>query len=383
MSREYIKVKDLSEGMLAVTYSEELDSFDVEEIVSIVKLPEKEEVFDIEVEDNHNWVGNKFASSNTRWAKLDPCGVYIQREKDLNEIGKTLRIREICLRSEFDPTDDFEYDFRTFKGEYLWEEISGVAYENAKLAGSMTYNALYMQRPLDDELGIIKKEWLNRYISSEMPDSFSKVVISVDTSYNDTQTSDKAAIGVFGITQNGRVYLLDLTYDRLSYHQTKAKLNEMIAKYPYYSDIVIEVKANGKAIYEDFRDNYSRVMTYEPNESKKSRLMAISPIIEAGGVYLPMNNHGDEMLGQLIDFRGDSKREKDDLVDILVQCLHHCERYFREGFSLNSIKLLNKPSTYNTDEGSLGKLLERSEKNHKKLMKGMKSSKGFQVWKLI
>lgn len=254
-------------------------------------------------------------------------------------------VTNLVFRAWYDPTDEFEYDFRTKKDELLWEEISGRAYTKAKYADSLTRNSLYQQRPLDDSLSLINKDWLKRYDPyrvDEIP--FDKYVISVDTSYNDKSDSDKCAIGVFGIYDN-KYYLVYLFYDVVSFHDTLYKLEEIIHKYPKYFSILIETKANGKAVFEVMSKKYSKVIDICPTESKKARLMAVSPIIESGRLFLPDNKDGDEVEEQIVNFKGIGKHEKDDLVDITTQCL----RYYDDLFNINSfdpsqIKFFDSPN---------------------------------------
>jgi len=321
------------------------------------------------------------AIAQTRWRQLDVLGCVVERERLLNEMGETLGLKNIVFRAEFDPTDDFEYDFRTYKGEYLWVKIARKAYLNAKLASPMTYSALYNQRTIDNILGVIKEEWINRYMGEDTPREFAKIIISVDTSYNDTKTSDKAAIGVFGLTKNFECYLLDLVYDRLSFTETKLRITNLIVKYPNYSALIIELKANGRAILEDIRRNFPRVIPYEPTESKKARVSLITPVLEGKGLYLPKSNIGDEMFGQLINFKGVGKHEKDDLVDILTQCLIYCDKYFRNGLALGSIKTITNNSLYGNSAYSIENLGKHITNNFNTISDLTKNDKG--VWNLL
>ena len=321
------------------------------------------------------------AIAQTRWCRRDPLGVIIDREEQLQEMGETLGLKNIVLRAEYDPTDGFDYDFRTFKGEYLWEKISRKAYLNAKLSDTMTYHALYNQNPIDDILGLVKKEWINRYAPEDIPKEFAKIIISVDTSYNDTKTSDKCAIGVFGLTKNFECYLLDLVYDRLSFNDTKIRISNLIEKYINYSALIIELKANGQAVLDDIRRSFPRVIPYTPTESKRARVALISPILQGKGLYLPKNNIGDEMYAQLIAFRGEGKKEKDDLVDILTQCLIYCDKYFRDGLALSSIKTITNNSLYGSSEYAIENINKKLTNNFNQIVDLTSNDKG--VWNLL
>lgn len=276
----------------------------------------------------------------TRWTRHDVIGFLLDYDEKLKESGEKSIIKNMVLRSHYDPTDDFDYDFRTFKNQELWPEVCHKPYTFQKLMNPYVFNALYMQRPLDESGVVFDKAWFNRYLPHEIPDEFVKVCISIDTSYNDKKTSDKAAFLVFGITVNGLYYLIDMIYDRMTFKESVQEVHNIIEKHPYYTECLVEPKANGQALIESLQEIGVRVIAAEsPTESKLSRASAISPIIQSGKLYIPKHNLGDEYLSQMISFTGQGKHEKDDLVDATVQVMLFYDKYFKNNFSIKDVRI--------------------------------------------
>jgi len=280
----------------------------------------------------------------TRWSNGDVIGHTERKVNQIKEIeGEFDReVVNICFRAFNDSTDDFPYDFRKNHDQMLWAEVSSTAYLNAKYSDDVvTWNSVYQQKPISDSISLVKKEWIKMIPEDDIPFDFEDIVISVDTSYNDKKSSDKAALGVFGITKKGEYYLIDLIYERLSFMDCVDKLDSLIKTYIDYSAILIELKANGQAVYETLEKKYSRIIAIDATESKKARLLSISPVIQSGKLMLPDNRMGLDMLSQLVSFTGEGKHEKDDLVDISVQLIRWYDEQFKFKVSVSDVSSLD------------------------------------------
>ena len=155
--------------------------------------------------------------AQTRWSNNDIIGYTLKKMEEVKKSGGKFgrEVVNICLRAFYDSTDDFAYDFRTYDEQPLWPQISSDAYALAKVGSSLKYNAVYQQRPIDNLTNYVKEEWLVRF--DNPPENFKSIFISVDTSNNDKVTSDKAGIGVWGVTAHQHYYLIDLFFDRCGF----------------------------------------------------------------------------------------------------------------------------------------------------------------------
>lgn len=286
----------------------------------------------------------------TRWNSKDVIGYTIDKINRLKEKGEEFNkeIVNLCFRAFYQPEDDFGYDFRKNLDDMLWADVASSAYINAKYGDKIMFEALYQQNPVpstNEEERVIKPDWINIEPYESFPKSYDKIIISVDTSYNDKKTSDKAAFGVFGILGN-KYYLVDLFYERASFLSGLNALDELIHKYPDYHSVLIELKANGQAYFETLEAKYSGIVGINATESKRARVESISNIIEEGRLILPDTSKGLQTKEQLVSFTGMGKHEKDDLVDIVAMLIRWHDPQFGAApdYALSDVKVASLPT---------------------------------------
>jgi predicted phage terminase large subunit-like protein len=109
---------------------------------------------------------------------------------------------------------------------------------------------------------------------------------SWDGSFKDLETSDYVVGQAWG--RSGSMYLLG--------HQIRARMDcpttvkavrELSQKWPGTLAKLIEDKANGSAVIQMLAHEIPGILPVNPEGGKVARAMAVSPLIEAGNVYLP------------------------------------------------------------------------------------------------
>ena len=110
----------------------------------------------------------------------------------------------------------------------------------------------------------------------------------------------------------------------VTYPVLKAQLKDVIARFPFYSAILIEDKANGSALISELGDTHRCVIPINPEGGKVSRANAIVPAVEAGDVYLPRNAPWREDFVQ--EHAAFPTGRYDDYVDAVTQAI----AYLRE-----------------------------------------------------
>ena len=181
--------------------------------------------------------------------------------------------------------------------------------------GSRTWNALYQGRPSPDEGGIIKRAWIKRY--ARLPDRIDEWTQSWDLSFKDSAKSDFVAGGVWARSGSNH-YLAAIVKERLDFTGTIAKIQRISAAYPQAVAKLIEDKANGPAVISALRDKISGIIPITPHDSKEGRAQAVTPLFEAGNVYVPMGAAGDDYVEELVAFPNGAH---DDQVDQTTQYL--------------------------------------------------------------
>lgn len=191
-------------------------------------------------------------------------------------------------------------------GDVLWparEDAPTLAKTKASL-GSYAYGGQYQQTPAPSEGGIIKRAWFNRFDMRQRPPSFDQIVLSADPKFKDYETTSRVALQVWGRVGRKK-YLLARDIDHYGIVETLAAIERLRNAWhkPHESlsidAYLIEDKANGPAIVQVMQKKVAGVVPYPPRGSKEARVIAVSPQMEAGDVWIPLEPWGDEVIDAL------------------------------------------------------------------------------------
>lgn len=263
----------------------------------------------------------------TRWHEDDLIGRLLARSP-----RKWVRLRLPAIAED---EDDL---LRRKPGEPLCRELGfDEQWANNKKAevGSRTWNALYQQRPSPAGGSIFKREWIKYYVRTEqqkrewglsddvvvLPIHYDKLAQSWDCTFKDSSSSDFVAGGVWARKQ-AQYFLLDIDHRRMGFADTMKAIRAMSDKWPNARSKYIEDKANGTAIIEMLKDEISGIIPVNPDGGKEARANAVSPLFEAGNVYLPHPNMCpwvEDVIEELVSF---PNAAHDDLVDMTTQALN-------------------------------------------------------------
>ncbi len=193
------------------------------------------------------------------------------------------------LPTEYEPTTWVSplgwRDPRTTAGELLCPSRMGpqAVAEARRNLGSQAYATQHQQRPSPAEGGLIKRQWWRFYTS--LPDC-ETAVQSWDCTFKATADTDFVAGHVWG-RAGADCYLLDRVHDRLTFSQTIAAVRRLSEKWPMAGAKLVEDAANGPAVIDTLSREIPGLIAVKPDGGKVARLTAVSPMIEAGNVYLP------------------------------------------------------------------------------------------------
>lgn len=184
--------------------------------------------------------------------------------------------------------------------------------------GSYDWNSLYQQHPSPVGGGMFKTTWFNYYDEKTRPVVFDKVFMSWDMTFKKTDSSDYVCGIVFG-KKGPKYYILDLVNEKMDFVETLRVFCQMAEKWPEAIAKYVEDKANGSAIINALQSRVQGIIPVTPRESKEARASAVTPVFEAGNVYLPKNAPWlDKYVDQLVNFPNDAH---DDMVDATTQGL--------------------------------------------------------------
>jgi predicted phage terminase large subunit-like protein len=186
--------------------------------------------------------------------------------------------------------------------------------DRRRVLGEYGFNALFQQRPSPPAGGLFKRSWWQTY--RELP-QLDRIITSWDLTFKDGPNSDYVVGLVIG-QKGAAFYLLDCIRDRLDITETIPAIVNTFNRYKPVATVV-EDKANGPAVISMLKSKIPGLIAVNPQGGKFSRAAAISPMIEAGNVYLPeRSSWASALIEEAAAF---PNAAHDDQVDALSQGL--------------------------------------------------------------
>ena len=184
--------------------------------------------------------------------------------------------------------------------------------------GEYNFAGQYQQSPAPLGGGLVKAEWFKRYIATELPKTFDRIVQSWDTANKATELSDFSVCTTWGI-KGKKLYLLSVLRKGLEYPDLKRSAREQMSLFQA-NVVLIEDKASGTQLIQELvAEGCYAVTKYKPECDKIMRLHAQTALIENGFVYLPETAPWvNEYLHEMTVF---PKGKHDDQVDSTAQLL--------------------------------------------------------------
>ncbi|MDR2489718.1 MAG: phage terminase large subunit [Desulfovibrio sp.] len=186
--------------------------------------------------------------------------------------------------------------------------------------GSRDWEALYQQRPVPDGGAVFRKEWLRYWLPKDLPEKFDKLLISWDMAFKDSEDSDYVVGQVWG-KHGGSFYLVDQVRGRMGFTATVQAFRDLADKWPQAVEKLVEDKANGPAVIDSLKTKVHGIIPIEPDGTKTARAHAVTPLFEAGNVYIPhpqARAWASDYEAELLQFPAAAH---DDQVDATTQAL--------------------------------------------------------------
>lgn len=151
--------------------------------------------------------------------------------------------------------------------------------------------ALYQSTPLADLGATFPRSHLQYFRRADLPKQFVDVIMSVDATFKDGASSDYVAVGVWGKTQDGRVWLLGKRREKLDFMATAQAIVDLKSSFPNVRRVFIEEAANGAALISMLKRQFPQIEGVPPLGSKVARAAAVAWVWSNDCVMLP---HPDE-----------------------------------------------------------------------------------------
>lgn len=268
--------------------------------------------------------------------------VYFQ-ETLLSRLNNPL-VPIVCImqRLHLDDLSGFlenEYGFSVLRRPLLDENgVCQIAsqYTDARIQelkiNDYVFQAQYQQNPIQLGGSVIKTDWFG-YYPTDRKYNYEKIVIACDTAMTVKESSDYTSFIVGGVTNQGKLHILDLVHDKFEFPELKKQLVSLYNKYQYVdgvtqscNSIVIENKASGIELIQELKANTPLpIVAVDISRDKLSRVEAVLDYIASGNVLLPVDkNYGFNsiILNECAEFNREQTQTHDDIVDALVHLIN-------------------------------------------------------------
>jgi predicted phage terminase large subunit-like protein len=279
----------------------------------------------------------------TRWHEDDLAGRIIENEPGV------MAVNIPCEAEEDDPIGRMPGDalFPEIGKDRAWKDRFKDSYINDPTltgGGLRAWSALYQGHPVAMLGNVIKQYWWRYWMprgvelppvtvkdkdgnllnidAVELPDNFDRQIQSWDLTFKNSQGSDFVAGGIWA-SSGARIYCLDQIYERLDFPGTIQAVLSLTAKWPNAITKLVEDKANGPAVIAMLQKDVHAMVPVQPDGDKVARMSAVSPLIEAGNVFLPhplIAGWVNAYIEQCCSF---PNAPHDDYVDETSQALRH------------------------------------------------------------
>lgn len=204
-------------------------------------------------------------------------------------------------------------------GESICPERLPVSEINKYKSDPFTYNAQYLQVPLDDIGKMFKRDQL-QFSLTRPANTAMRIVISVDTAGKGNFSNDFNSIAVCGRLVGGsKFYVLEVLNFHADITTLINKIKEVRARWGQRVPVLIENKSNGLAAIQILRKECSGILESTPTKNKVERAIVVKYLFDAGDVSF--TTHGlvwGEIQTQFLEF---PHGKHDDIVDAVVQGL--------------------------------------------------------------
>lgn len=260
----------------------------------------------------------------TRWADRDVAGRNIALSK-ADPAADQWRVINLPAIKEGPPT---EIDPRQ-PGEPLWPGRFPLKdLLTRKAIGAKTFQALYQGDPVPPGGQLIREAWLRRYRKADLPRRFEKVIWSYDLAFTGNVGSSGAkgsdyCVGQMWGLYEGNAYLLDQVRKQMPFTKQVETVRAKLEASPYpIREILIEKAANGDALVDTLHATIPNIIAIPVGRhSKVARVESITPIFEAGHVYVPCDDECYWVSDFVIECIRFPSAAFDDCVDAASQAL--------------------------------------------------------------
>jgi predicted phage terminase large subunit-like protein len=314
--------------------------------ISIVDDAITEQTTDIDRRKINNWYRKGLRTRllprgaeiiiNTRWFVEDLSGFMIKIDAESKRPWKVISIPALLTEeaSKLLKARVSADDTRFEPGTSFWPEFwpTAVLEEKKETTPPHEWAALYMQTPVSEDGGVVKREDFQVWEHREPPKCRS-VIISLDTGLSQKDQANYSAYTVWGIFTNivkthddievaqDSMILLSAGKGRWGFTELCEKAKELDDKYsPDF--FLIEDTSAGLLLIPELYKRSLPVLPIKPHRDKTFRLQATTPYFHAKRIWVPSGKiWAEEVVTEVCSFNPRLKNQQDDFTDTVSQAV--------------------------------------------------------------
>jgi predicted phage terminase large subunit-like protein len=292
-------------------------------------LKPTEALSDTERQNANDWYSNSLLSRLNN--KASGCIIIVMQRLHLDDLvghvmeqegWEILALPAIAIEDETHliETPYGSYTHVRSAGEALHPERESLEILSKMRAeiGEYNFASQYQQNPVPLGGGLVKTARFAVYEQGQLPARFDLTLQSWDTATKETELADFSVCTTWGL-KDKKIYLLHVLRKKMEYPELKNSVKEQYERFS--PDVVlIEDKSSGTQLIQELKqEGCYAVQGVKPEGDKLMRLVAQTPTIENGFVYLPMEAPWlHDYLNELMTF---PKGKYNDQVDSTSQAL--------------------------------------------------------------
>lgn len=193
------------------------------------------------------------------------------------------------------------------------------------------FQSQYQQEPIILGGQVIKREWFGYYKTST-DHGYKKIVIAADTAISAKEHADYTCFLVGGVTPQNKLHILEMVHGKWEYPELKQQAISVFNRWQLdkrrtsASSIVIENRASGQQLLQDFKKAGLPVRAVDVTKDKLSRVEEVLDHIANGNVLLPESeqySNNPVFLAECEAFTRDMAHSHDDIVDTLCHLINN------------------------------------------------------------
>lgn len=212
--------------------------------------------------------------------------------------------------------------------------------------GTHKFEALYQQSPTVEGGNIFKRDQIKYYVPDRdtltrlhlnekdvaiLPRHLGATVIACDATFKSKENDDFVSIQTWSSHGADLFLRPGWVHERLAFTDTCHAIEAQKRLYPYARSVLVEDKANGPAIIDTLKHRISGIKPVSPgSDSKEARAESVTPIFEAGQIYVPHPDWIPRSNDIIEEWCGFPNMAHDDQVDAMVYPVRDLSRHKRK-----------------------------------------------------